>query len=266
MFTQKEDRMAQAMEKRRSAVELSQSFETYKEVMDEASKKLKEMAVIESSISQIDADLHHYNYVDSVKENLKELKKKNLTELTALIRSLEESLVYFGGDPELNAGYIADTRKLVKMASIQMNNVLMRAMKSFGEAFVTKKEVKQALEVLEDDIFSHFKRQYFSKRKDECYKKLGYCREISDDIVMSLVEHEISLAGWIFGAEEGIEFFNSILIDYFDSLDKHAILERLNEYSQGGDSDKRWFLNCLRSYAHRKYVDLGKDDKDVYEL
>lgn len=262
----KEDKILEIAERRKSALDMSKSVETYCNVMEFIARNLDEIAAIDKEALQVEANLYHYDYVDGFRESFRDMKSKDLGELLVLLRSLNEAKAYFSNDSSLNSDYIAETSKLARLVNIQICSRLLGIANQTGEAFVMREDVRQALGAVDYDVLEYTRRKYFEWRKDEVNKKLSHCRNASDEVVIALVEHEKSLFSMAFDAESGREFVRSLLFDYFSSFDRSQIAEKLNRYKSCEDESVRWFVDLLEAYADSQYRDLSHGFQDVHEI
>ncbi|KAL0266040.1 UNVERIFIED_CONTAM: hypothetical protein PYX00_011757 [Menopon gallinae] len=253
----REDKISEIVERRKSALELGKSVEAYCNMIEFISKSISEIASIDREALHVEANLRHYDYVDGFRNNFKNMKSKELCELLELLRSLNEAKAYFSNDPTLNSVYIAETGKLARLVNIQMCSRLLSIAGQAGEAFATREDVRQALGAVDDDVLEYTRKKYLERRKSEVSKKLSHCRVVNDEIMVTLVEHEMSLLGMLFDTESGKELVCSLTFDYFEGFDRSQIAEKLNKYKCYKDGGARWFADALEAYAHNKYRDMS---------
>eukprot|EP00866_Antonospora_locustae_P000134 jgi/Antlo1/134/1163 len=262
----KEDKILEITERRKSALDMSKNVEAYCKVIEFISENLEAIAAIDKEALHLEANLYHYDYVDGFRENFRDMKSKELSELLELLRSLNEAKAYFSNDYALNSKYIAETSKLARLVNIQICKRLLGIANQTGEAFVMRKDVQQALGAVDYDVLEYTRRKYFEWRKDEVRKKLSHCRVVSDEIMMALIEHEKILFSMVFDAESGREFVRSIVFDYFSRFDRSQIAEKLNKYKSHKDKEVRWFVDFLEAYAGDQCKDLCHGFQDVHDI
>lgn len=258
-----EERIQKIVKDQAMLAEIGTSLDEYNDVIRTVEGVLDEIAAIEHSVANIDAELRHYNRIDALAANLRGLKGKTAGELAGILQAQNESRNYLSAHPAQNAKYIAEAQRLGRVLNIQISALMLRTMDSEGEAFVLNEDVKKSLGMLDKDIHDHVRREYFRRRKETCFKKLRHCSVIDDEIVANLLEHEKSLATVVFRAEDWQSFANSILLDYFSNQDKSALVQKLR---RSRDSPHRWFFDFLEEYVNHEYAGLDEGAKNVYEI
>lgn len=247
-----EDKVKLAIKKIEEAEEVERGFFECIRIVEEVSAALNEVKKIENELLEINSKLQNYDYIDSIVSDSKELKKKNLRELVDILNSIKEPLKYFNNDKITNLQYIFTTERLSGFIRGCITKALISAMNCGGEAFVTNKDVVNAVKSLGNEMKQKFKATYFFKRKREYCKKMSHCKGISEEIVKNLAEHEVSLFQKIFEGEDTIAFLSGLLNEYFDTLTEEEIKKRLHKYNKDGDP----FSLCLSAYLKNRHPNV----------
>lgn len=261
-----EDKILEVAERRKGALNTSKNVEAYCSVIGFISRNLDEIAAIDKEALHVEENLYHYDYVDGFRENFRDIKSKELGELLELLRSLNEAKAYFSNDSALNSEYIAETSKLARLVNIQICSRLLGLANQTGEAFVMRKDVRQALGAVDYDVLEYTRRKYFEWRREKVNKKLCHCGAANDEIMIALVEHEKSLLCMAFDVESGREFIRSLMFDYLSNFNRSQIAEKLNKYKSCKDERVRWFVDFLEAYADNRYKDLSHGFQGVHEI
>lgn len=188
--------------------------------------KLTALKALDEELLKINEALKYYDFLEAYENDLKNIKTKNLTELYEDCLALDSTKTHFSNNVDDKA-YLEETSRVRRIVMMQIYNKLATNMKK-GDSFLIDTKIVKILKIIDNDILEMIKQKYFSVRNEVVSYKLNVCKNNSQDVVLGVVEQEISLLENVFKTEEETEFILSLLKNYFDTLSRKSLLEILN--------------------------------------